>query len=1457
VALRAQAGYRQDNFQELVSSALALLLILSFIYPCSRLIQGVVLEKERKIKEGMKMMSLTDGAFYGSWLLTSAAQAIVTSAVVTLVACNGSSRASVFLYSDPLLVFLYFLAFTLSLTTLCFFLSSFFSQSKVAAGIGTLGYFAFWFPSFAVGGQDISGGVKTFASLFSPTAFSLGTAVFADFESGQVGVRWGNMNEVSVGANYSFGTCLRMMFLDYVLYGLLAWYLDKVLKNEFGTARSKCFCFGFGESGPVAGADERYAALEASMASGGGDDGDDLKLSVSDGTGGKGGGDSLEGMVESVPPNLKLQEAKGSCLQIQGLLKSFPSGTAGRADKVAVNRLHLCAYEGQITALLGHNGAGKTTTINMLTGLMVPSGGDARVAGKSLRRDMPQIRTQLGVCPQHDILFDELTVREHLALFAVLKGVPEATAESEIGRWIGVVGLTEKADVPSRSLSGGMKRKLSVAIALVGGSKVVVLDEPTSGMDPYSRRSCWSALQSSKSGRVLLLTTHFMDEADILGDRIAIMADGELRCAGSSLFLKNKYGVGYTLTISLSKVEPATLAAIKRVVLSRVAEATVLSSVGAELSLRLPLHSASRFQSLFEQFDAEKAALGITAYGISVTTLEEVFMRVERGTADLQDQDQLDSLKQSTRELGQSQGAAAAELGNGGAEEARAARASRAEEWGEARVLLQHTSALLRKRVAYAKRDRRALLCQLVIPGIAVLLGLSLLQVSPIFKPVALGLSDETFNPGLAAGLRNLVPANFSSAQEVAGGAEWATGGFAQANATTLQAGLPVSTVSVVTGQNVPVPAGSVGTAGLPQQLGMSAYLLQSTAGVEGGASRYGALLYPAAGDGYNYSNSSADGGGAGVKQYGAFGYAVMCNASAVHGTPLFMNAVNDAKRSAAAGGGGGGGGTIKTSNYPLPKTYVEMQASKGLSALSASSMITISFSLIPASFAIFVVKEREVKAKHQQMISGVSVLAYWGSSFLFDCLSYFVTAGFSIAVILLFGIDAFTTGAGLQGTVALFLLYGPAVAAFTYVVSFAFKTHSSAQNGVLLLNFATGLILSTVAYVLSNLDATRDINNDYLQYVYRLFPTYCLAHGLQWLSFCDGDSCLLYSGGVVARTTPLDRDIVGLDLSYLAVETVVYLALALAIEYAQSNSLLDAAGKLCGRGGRGGSGGSGGDGAGSGGGSGEGGGRSDPLLAGAAAGEEEDEDVARERSRVSAAVADGVDDSGDVVLLSSVRKVYPGGGKHAEAKVAVQGLSFGIPRGECFGFLGINGAGKTTTLSMLTGEFPPSAGSAFIAGKNIVGGRSVIRRQVGYCPQFDAVIDLLTVREHLELYARIKCIPAAEVEGVVRSKLTEMDLSGFEHTVAMALSGGNKRKLSVAIAMIGEPSIVFMDEPSTGMDPVARRFMWEVISRLSTEEGRCSIILTTHSMEEGKPFGNVATDNTDTGTLATPTLAH
>jgi len=348
----------------------------------------------------------------------------------------------------------------------------------------------------------------------------------------------------------------------------------------------------------------------------------------------------------------------------------------------------LSFYNGQITALLGHNGACKTTTISMLTGAIAPTSGYATIMGKDIRSQVNEIRSDIGICLQHDCLFPQLTVREHVQFFSRLKGLyskmSKAEAEEQIDQLIKDVALSEKSNTPSSKLSGGMKRKLSVAMAFCGGSTVVFLDEPTSGMDPFSRRFTWNIIRDFRKGRCIILTTHFMDEADILGDRVAIMAEGQLRCCGSSLFLKKTYGVGYQLTIEKvprfnvkanATGEDYDLDAIagseididdyvetvrelgletelpvdetlNNIVKGNVKEATLLSNVGSEMSFQLPLESSSKFVPMLQTLDTQIQRGAISTYGVSVTTLDEVFLLVARG--DEKEKTQLESTRVKT-----------------------------------------------------------------------------------------------------------------------------------------------------------------------------------------------------------------------------------------------------------------------------------------------------------------------------------------------------------------------------------------------------------------------------------------------------------------------------------------------------------------------------------------------------------------------------------------------------------------------------------------------------------------------------------------------------------------------------------------------------------------------------------------------------------------------------------------
>jgi ATP-binding cassette subfamily A (ABC1) protein 3 len=161
----------------------------------------------------------------------------------------------------------------------------------------------------------------------------------------------------------------------------------------------------------------------------------------------------------------------------------------------------------ETVALLGHNGAGKTTAIDMLTGMLQPTEGDAIVNGKSIVNDLVSVRLDLGLCQQHDVLFDNLTVKEHLKLGCELKNVPLEDVVDEIENILDLTMLFNHRDKLSSELSGGMRRKLSLGMAMIAQPSVIILDEPTSGLDPDSRRQVWQMIKEIKEGRSIIMST--------------------------------------------------------------------------------------------------------------------------------------------------------------------------------------------------------------------------------------------------------------------------------------------------------------------------------------------------------------------------------------------------------------------------------------------------------------------------------------------------------------------------------------------------------------------------------------------------------------------------------------------------------------------------------------------------------------------------------------------------------------------------------------------------------------------------------------------------------------------------------------------------------------------------------------------------------------------------------------
>lgn len=202
------------------------------------------------------------------------------------------------------------------------------------------------------------------------------------------------------------------------------------------------------------------------------------------------------------------------------------------------------------------NGAGKTSTFKMLTGDEKISSGSAWLRGVSLKSDMTRVHQMIGYCPQFDALLGDLTGRETLAIFSLLRGVPRQQIQELTRRMANDLSFSKHLDKRVTEYSGGNKRKLSTAVALIGNPVVVYLDEPTTGMDPAAKRNLWSLIcKVRNSGKSIVLTSHSMEECEALCTRLAIMVQGEFKCLGSTQYLKNKFSDGFVLTIKVRRID--------------------------------------------------------------------------------------------------------------------------------------------------------------------------------------------------------------------------------------------------------------------------------------------------------------------------------------------------------------------------------------------------------------------------------------------------------------------------------------------------------------------------------------------------------------------------------------------------------------------------------------------------------------------------------------------------------------------------------------------------------------------------------------------------------------------------------------------------------------------------------------------------------------------------------------
>lgn len=224
-----------------------------------------------------------------------------------------------------------------------------------------------------------------------------------------------------------------------------------------------------------------------------------------------------------------------NAIELYGLTKKF-------GGRTAVDGLTLSVGEGELFALLGVNGAGKSTTIKMLSGVLKPDAGDARIMGASILTELQKVKSVINVSPQETAIAPNLSVFENLELISGVYGAEKAAAKKAAGDMVTEFGMTEIQNQRAKTLSGGWQRRLSIAMALITRPKVLFLDEPTLGLDVLARRELWREIEKLKGKMTVVLTTHYLEEAEALSDRIAVMVSGRLAAMGTAAQLKAQAG---------------------------------------------------------------------------------------------------------------------------------------------------------------------------------------------------------------------------------------------------------------------------------------------------------------------------------------------------------------------------------------------------------------------------------------------------------------------------------------------------------------------------------------------------------------------------------------------------------------------------------------------------------------------------------------------------------------------------------------------------------------------------------------------------------------------------------------------------------------------------------------------------------------------------------------------------
>ena len=1380
------------------------LFMLFYYTPCvCNLLILLVIEKESRIKESLVIIGLKKSSFWTSWSIIYGSIILFSSIIVNFLMLYFKFLMNV----NWIVLIITLIIYGLDCCCISFILSTLIKKSKTANTISVMVIVAFLGMYFLEMYARKTSLYNLYVYTLSPVSFLSLLYQLITYNQQGIYIHLFSLFKYPILRKSFFG-----LLLTLVCYFLLAIYLDNVLPQGNNFHRKWNFIF--------TDLFKRQHLIK-----------------------------SIEGKKKEHTNNLYIQEDPKDmkkAVEIKNIKKSFK--VKGENIEILKN-IDFNAYYNEIFAILGHNGAGKTTLISIMTGILSSTQGEVYYDEVPITGNETEICKKFGYCPQFDTFNNNLTVGEHVRLFSGIKGI-----DVDVDSVLEDIDLLSKKDNYPKELSGGQRRKLCITLALLGSPKYVFLDEPTTGLDPYSRKNIWELLSRKKEGCVIFVTTHYMDEADLLADRKMIISNGNISCLGTSLFLKQQFNMNYSLDIHCKNPDDGSLTdKLLEELCPGTSQSKTISSTNMQntedvdeahsdsngdylITYLLPMKHSNTFKKIFESINEMIKDSGNTIENFSLTapTLEELFIRLENS-------DEMNIQLQKATNVANVEMDA----------ESTSNLVDRLKPVFTKTSLNQSSSlrqiwAIVKLRLTIFLRNKTFALLYTLLPIVFSILFICLVNSS-----LKRELSVSKYKP-------------LAMTPSLYGNEKW----FKEAN---------------VTGP----AADYLNKIGSVNKINVDTMSIQNDFSISSGK---------------DLSKLTYIGGFYGYNEGDTLQFVIYKNVTDMFALPISIDLLsnvileqNNVKERFAL--------EYQPFDYYREEVYSKNDENKYFNIKPEQMKremepilivgIALCISLSISIFGPYTVKEREEGITHQLFLNGTSRMNYWLGVFISDAICLFVPVIIVIFTGYLNDISIFHPNV-LWFTIIMTIIWGIGCLFNQYVISFFFKKYEKISTMLVILNPIISLVIGIIMIILSNSGGVvidqdlshitdKDARESIESMKTKLYIIYaCLAVFvpgmiillytklsyfliMKLVKFSDdelsnflvsdkaksiiNDAKLtnnkksdLLKKAFFGLRNPTVKDIFECKDKFIilvliiAVSAIAYISILILLEWLNQKRLrknvdYDPEERA----------------------------RKDEVM------ENGPIDVRNEWKRIGHSISNPEEFKNIVLKVFQINKDFRMGfwdlramnkrkkkSKNEESAFEkmdnrivydskkkkhynriVNDVTFGVNTSECLGLLGPNGAGKTTTISMITGLLSHTHGVVKYGQKDL-NETALSDLSLGYCAQYDSLWKLLTVKETVEFYLNICGYPREEITRYRKALIEACGIEIHTNKKVSEISGGTKRKLSLIIAICSSPSYLILDEPSAGMDPFTRRYLWKLISELKKIR-ETATILTTHSTEEAE----------------------